>query len=136
MNARRRLPIGRVVFVWLLSAATLLVLSALLDSVDVKDFGAALVAAALIGLLNAFVWPLLIRLALPVTVLTLGLGAVILNGLLILVAAAIQPGLHVSSVLGGAAVAMGLTLVNTAVTSLLAIDDDGFRYRNVVRLQE
>jgi uncharacterized membrane protein YvlD (DUF360 family) len=134
-SRRRRLPILRVVFVWLLTAATLLLLSALLSSVQVKDFGAALAAAALIGLLNAFVWPLIIRFALPLTVLTLGLGVVILNGGLILAVAQIQPGLEVKSLLGGIAVALGVTVVNTAVTSLLAIDDDDFWYRNVIGRQ-
>jgi uncharacterized membrane protein YvlD (DUF360 family) len=136
MTSRRpQLPILRVVFVWLLTAATLLLLSALLGDVHVKDFAAALASAALIGLINAFVWPVVIRLALPLTVLTLGLGVVVLNGTLILAVAEIQPGLHVSSLFAGVVVALGLTVVNTAVTSLLAIDDDDFWYRNVVRRQ-
>jgi uncharacterized membrane protein YvlD (DUF360 family) len=130
-----RIPVLRVVFVWILTAATILLLSAVLSSVDVKDFGAALVSAALIGLLNAFVWPLVIRLALPLTVLTLGLGAVVLNGALILAVSELQPGLEVRSVLAGTVVALGVTVVNTAVTSLLAIDDDDFWYRHVVRRQ-
>jgi uncharacterized membrane protein YvlD (DUF360 family) len=132
-SRRRRLPILRIVFVWLLTAATLLVLSALLSDVHVKDFGTALAASALIGLINAFVWPVVIRLALPLTVLTLGLGVVLLNGALILAVSAIEPGLEVSTLLAGILVALGVTAVNTAVTSLLAIDDDDFWYRNVAR---
>ena len=130
---RPRIPILRVVFVWLLAGATLLALGGILSSVEVKDFAAALAAAALIGLLNAFVWPLLIRLALPLTVLTFGLAAIVLNGALVYAVSELQPGLEVESVLAGAAVALVLTVVNTAVTTLLAIDDDDFWYRNVVR---
>src|SRR2546423_12813036 len=89
--ARRRFPVLRVLFVLVLTAATLLVLSALLADVQVKNFGAALAAAAAIGLLNAFVWPVIIRFALPLTVLTLGLGVVILNGALVLAVSAVQP---------------------------------------------
>jgi uncharacterized membrane protein YvlD (DUF360 family) len=62
----------RVVLVWVITAAALMLLSALLAGFDVKDFAGALAAAALIGLINALVWPLVIRIALPFTVLTLG----------------------------------------------------------------
>jgi uncharacterized membrane protein YvlD (DUF360 family) len=133
MRSRRSRPLLRLLFTWLLTAATLFALGAILTDVNVKDFGAALVAAALIGLLNAFVWPLLMRLALPFTVLTLGLGAVVLNGALILLVAAIDQGFHIASLGAGIVVAFVLTVVNTAVTSLLAIDDDDFWYRNVVQ---
>jgi uncharacterized membrane protein YvlD (DUF360 family) len=130
-----RSSVLRVVVVWLLTAGTLLVLGDLLPGLDVEDGRVALVAAAAIGLLNAFVWPVMIRVALPFTVLTLGLGAVALNGALILAVAALDPGLHVRDLGTGIVVAVGITIVNTAVTSLLAIDDDGFWYRNVVKRQ-
>jgi uncharacterized membrane protein YvlD (DUF360 family) len=130
---RRRLPVGRILLVWVLTAATLLLLSQILAGVELNDFGSALLAAALLGLANAFVWPLIVRFALPVTVLTLGLGVIVLNGAMVLLVAKIEPGLHVSGLGPGIAVALGVTIVNTAVTSLLAIDDDDFWYRNVVR---
>src|SRR4051812_39408332 len=112
-----------------------MLLSALLPNVEVTSFRAALGAAALIGLLNALVWPLLIRFALPFTVLTLGLGALVLNGAVILVVSAISQGLVVSGLLSGIVVVIGLTVVNTLVTSLFGIDDDDFYYRNVIRRQ-
>ena len=132
-DRRRARPVLRVLVVWLTTAATLMLLSALLSGVDVKDFGAALLAAAIIGLINALVWPLVIRVALPLTVLTLGLGVLVLNGAVVLAAAALDQGVAVDSLGAGIAVAIVLTLVNTAVTSLLAIDDDDFYYRNVVK---
>ena len=67
--------------------------------------------------------------------LTLGLGAIVLNGALILAVGAIDPGIHVRDLGTGIVVALGITIVNMAVTSILAIDDDGFWYRNVVRRQ-
>jgi uncharacterized membrane protein YvlD (DUF360 family) len=123
----------RVVLVWGVTAAALMLLSALLAGFHVKDFGAALVAAALIGLINALVWPLVIRIALPFTVLTLGLGVLALNGAVVWVTSVIEPGMKVDSLGVGVIVALGLTVVNTVVTSLLAIDDDDFWYRNVVK---
>src|SRR5215210_5828745 len=125
--------IARMVAVWVITAAALMLLSALLADFELKDFEAALVGGALIGLTNALVWPLIIRVALPFTVLTLGLGVLVLNGAVIWGVSAIEPGMKVDSLFAGAVVAFGLTVVNTAVTSLLAIDDDDFWYRNVVK---
>jgi len=122
-----------VVVTWLTAAVTLMLLSALLSRVDVDSFLAALGSAALIGLINAFVWPAVIRLALPITVLTLGLGVLALNGAVVLAVAAIDTGLHVSGLAAAVVVAVCLTVVTTAVTSLLAIDDNDFFERNVVR---
>ena len=83
----RRAILLRVIAVWLITAATLVLLGALLPGVQVTSFEAALIAAALIGLFNALVWPLVVRLALPFTVLTLGLGVLVLNGAVILAVA-------------------------------------------------
>src|SRR5215203_6194442 len=111
--AGRRTVLLRVFAVWIITAATLMLLSVLLPGVEVESFGAALVAAALIGLFNALVWPLLIRLALPITVLTLGVVV-------------FRPCFAVSGLLDGVVVVIGLTVMNTLVTSLLGIDDDDF----------
>jgi uncharacterized membrane protein YvlD (DUF360 family) len=110
-----------------------MLLSALLAGFDVKDIGVALTSAAAIGLINALVWPLVIRVALPLTVLTLGLGALALNGAVVLGVSELEPGMEVRGLGVGVVVALGLTVANTLVTSLLAVDDDDFWYRNVVK---
>src|SRR3954447_14563051 len=132
---RRRVgrPVVRVVVVWLGTAGALLLASVVFAGVDVKDFAAALGAAALIGLVNALVWPLAIRVLLPVTVLTLGLGVLVLNGGVVLLVSATDAGLEVNGLGAAIAVAILLTVVTTAVTAVLAIDDDAFYYRNVVK---
>ena len=126
--------VARVVVVWLLTAAALHLLSAILPgfTIDGGD-GSALLAAALIGLINALVWPTLIRVALPFTVLTLGLGVLALNGAVVLAVSQIEPGMHVEDLGTGIAVAIGVTVINTLATALLAIDDDDFYYRNVLK---
>ena len=123
----------RIAVSWLITGAGLVLLNAVLRGFNVDGPLAALAAAALIGLANALIWPLLIRIALPFTVLTLGLGAMILNGAIVLGVAAVDSGIHVDDLASGVAVAIGLTLINTLVTSLLAIDDEDFFYRYVVR---
>jgi uncharacterized membrane protein YvlD (DUF360 family) len=128
-----RRAVMRVIAVWILTAAALLLLGAIMERFDVGGDGAALVAAAAIGLLNALVWPIAIRIALPFTVLTLGLGVLVLNGAVVLVVSELDPGIHLDGLGAGIVVAIGITLVNSLATSLLAIDDDDFFYRNVVR---
>jgi uncharacterized membrane protein YvlD (DUF360 family) len=127
--------ITRIVVVWLLTAGTLLLLSAILAGFHVTNWAAALATAAFIGLANALVWPLIIRIALPFTVLTLGLGALFLNGVVVAAAAALDPGVTIDGLLDGVLVAIGLTAVNTLFTTLFAIDDEDFWYSHAVRRQ-
>jgi len=127
--------IWRVALVLLLEALTLLALSALLDGFVLEGARSALAAAAMIGVLNALVWPALSRLALPLTVLTLGLAGLILNGLLVTFAIDLLPDAQIGGVGQGVVVTIVLAAVTSAVFSLLAIDEDDAWYRQVVRRQ-
>jgi uncharacterized membrane protein YvlD (DUF360 family) len=95
----------------------------------------ALGAAALIGLLNALVWPALARLALPLTVLTLGFAALALNGVLVAFAIDLLPGAEVATLWEGIVITVLLAGLTAAVYALLAIDEDEAWHRNVVRRQ-
>ena len=127
--------IRRGLLVLLLDAGILLLLSELLDGFVLDGAAAALGAAVAIGLLNALVWPVLARLTLPLTVMTLGIAALLLNGLLVTVAVNLIPGAEVSHVFDGVVITIVLTAFTAAVYSLLAIDEDDAWYRNVVRRQ-
>lgn len=81
---------------WLLLAAALLLVAHLYPGVKVSSFGAALVAALVLGLLNTLVRPLLVLLTLPVTVLTLGLFLFVINALMFWAAASLLSGLEVT----------------------------------------
>ncbi|MDR2128890.1 MAG: phage holin family protein [Burkholderiaceae bacterium] len=80
---------------WLLSAAALSVVAWLYGGVVVSSFGAAMIAALVIGLLNASVRPVLVVLTLPVTVLTLGLFLFVINALLFWAASGLLSGFQV-----------------------------------------
>jgi len=86
----------RLLVVWLINAVALLAVSYLMPSVQVASFGAALVAALVLGLVNAFIRPVLVILTLPVTLLTLGLFIFVLNGLLFLGVANLLEGFYVA----------------------------------------
>ena len=74
---------------WLVSATALMITAYLVPGFRVKNFGAALIAAAVIGLANLTVWPLLIFLTLPINILTLGLFTFVVNGIVLKLCAAI-----------------------------------------------
>jgi uncharacterized membrane protein YvlD (DUF360 family) len=124
----------RVLSTWLITALAVEGLALIIPGLHVHGFGAALAAAAVIGLINALVWPVLTLLALPIGVITIGLSGLVLNGLVVTASARLLPGFGVDSLWSGIGLAIGLTLINTLVTALLGIDDDDFYYRNVVRL--
>jgi uncharacterized membrane protein YvlD (DUF360 family) len=125
----------RGLVVLLLDWGALLVLGAVLPDFDVHGPSGAFVTAVIAAALNALVWPTLSRLALPLSVLTLGGAALVLNGGLVALAAAISPGASIDGWFAGVVVAVGMTVITTATSALLAIDDDETWQRNVLRRQ-
>jgi uncharacterized membrane protein YvlD (DUF360 family) len=121
--------------VLLVDAAVLLLLSTLLGDFTLKGPGAALGTAALVGVLNALVWPLLARFALPLSVMTLGLGALALNAALVVFAIDLVPGASITGFWAGLWVTVLMAALTTVLSALLAIDEDESWYRNVVRRQ-
>jgi putative membrane protein len=87
---------------WLITALSLLVISALRLGIEIKGFGTAIVAALVLGVLNAVVRPILGFLALPITLLTLGLFALVLNALMIMLMAAVVRGVRLLNGFWGA----------------------------------
>ena len=93
---RRRYPREmKIVVRWLLLAAALLLVANVYSGVVVASFGAALIAALVLGLLNTLLRPLLVLLTFPVTVITLGLFLFIINALMFYFAASLLGGFNV-----------------------------------------
>jgi len=80
---------------WFLLAVALALTAWLLPGVHVDSVGALVVAALVLGFLNAVLRPVLVLLTLPLTLLTLGLFYLILNAILFALAATLVPGFHV-----------------------------------------
>ncbi len=74
---------------WLMSALSVMILAWLLPGIHVSGFGGALLAALVIGLVNGLVKPFLQLITLPITILTLGLFWLILNGICLALADAL-----------------------------------------------
>lgn len=80
---------------WLLSAVALLIVSQLVPGFVVRGLGPALVAALVIGLLNATLGLLLKIVTFPLSILTFGLFLLVINGLMILLASSVVRGFYV-----------------------------------------
>lgn len=87
----------RIIAQWIVVSLVILATPYLVTGVTVDSFGAALAAAAVLGILNAVVKPVLFFLTLPITVVTLGLFYLVLNAFLFQWAGAIVSGLHVAT---------------------------------------
>ena len=86
----------KLILNWILSAVALLAVAHLYAGVTVTSFVSALIAAAVLGLLNAVLRPILVLLTLPVTVITLGLFLFVINALMFWAAASLLTGFAVS----------------------------------------
>ena len=126
-------PVVRILIIWVIQTIALLVMTWLMDSVEVDSLGTAVVVAAVIGLLNAFLWPLLTRILVPFAVLTLGIASLLLNGLMVWLASLLVPGFTLVNFWSAFWLALGMSLINVVLSSLLTIDDDGAWYRNTVK---
>ena len=97
----------------LLGGLSVLITSYLLPGVNVDDFLTGIVIAALIALLNITVKPILVILTIPITIVTLGLFLIVINALLILIAAKIVPGFTVDGFWWAVLFGLILGLINS-----------------------
>jgi uncharacterized membrane protein YvlD (DUF360 family) len=115
---------GAVVTV--LTAVTLWILAAVLDDFSIERPRDALLAGLVVGLVGAVVWPALAFVVVPISVLTLGLGAIVLEALVVGVVLDALPGVHLEGFWTALVIAVGLAAVTTIVSSALALDDDAW----------
>lgn len=97
---------------WVISGVAIVISAYLLPGIHLSGFKAALLTALVLGLINAFIKPVLSLLTLPLTILTLGLFSLVLNALLIMLVTKIVPGFQIQGFLWAVAFSVVLTLVN------------------------
>lgn len=81
---------------WVINSLALVLVSQVIKGIEVDHLFAAFVAAAVLGVINAVLRPILLLLTLPITILTLGLFALVINGLMLYIAGSVVEGFHVS----------------------------------------
>ncbi len=72
----------KLILRWILNAVALMLIPEVIAGIRVDSYSAALISAVLLGFVNAILRPLLLLITLPITVLTLGLFALVINGLM------------------------------------------------------
>jgi len=116
----------------IISTIAVLVADLLLRGVSLGDMSqtngllTALLVAAVLGLLNALLKPILVLLTLPVTLVTLGLFLLVINAVIVLLAAKLVQGFHVDSFWW----ALGFSLLLSMITSVLSAFDGGGKRRD------
>jgi putative membrane protein len=86
----------KLILRWALNSFALFFVMKLISGIHIDRFQDLLLATLVIGLLNVFLKPIIVLLTLPVTVLTLGLFTLVINGLIFYLAAHLVPGFHVT----------------------------------------
>ena len=115
----------RLLLGWAINAAALFLLPYLVPAVQIKSFVTALVVALVIGLLNTFIRPVLFVLTLPITILTLGLFTLVLNGLMFWIASRFIEGFNVGGFWWAVLAALIYSIISWANRSLLLDKDPG-----------
>lgn len=101
-----------LLLVWLINAFAVYVTASLLGGIYIKNFWAAIIVALVLGLINAIVKPVLVFFSFPFIIVTLGLFLLIINALMLLLAATLVDGFAVSS--------FGWAILGSLVISLVS----------------
>jgi putative membrane protein len=126
--------IARIFAMWAITALALIIIAHYFPHrLYIEYISTALVAAAVIGLLNALIWPIFIRVALPIAIYTFGLFILILNGIIIYIASAFVPGFYIPSVGSAILVTLGVTAITTICAGILSIDQDDDWWSRIVQ---
>ncbi|MEG3225197.1 MAG: hypothetical protein BME94_06690 [Methanobacteriales archaeon Met13] len=124
--------LGRTLVIWFGGFLGFILIDYLSVGLNLDSWYTAFIAAGTVGLLNALLWPVMSRFLLPFMVFTVGIGALLLNGLLLWVASNIMT----SFTIGGPALILtpiAMAAFTTLLSAALTIDDDATYYRNVIR---
>ena len=104
---------------WLLNALALLAVAYLVPDIHVSNFMSALIAAAVIGLANMLIKPILLILTLPVTIITLGLFIFVINGILFWLVGYFLQGFDVKTITAGIIGAIVYSVISWILSAVL-----------------
>ena len=108
-----------LLFRWIINAVALLIVANVVPGFGVDTFYSALIAALVLGLVNALIRPLLFILTLPVTILTLGLFTFVINALMILLVSTIVKGFAVDGFVPALLAALFLWVISLGTNWLI-----------------
>jgi putative membrane protein len=112
----------KLVIAWLLNALALLAVAYFVPGIHVATFPAALIVALVIALVNMLIRPILVILTLPITILTLGLFILVINGILFYAIAYVLSGFDVQTLGAGIIGALAYSVISWILNALLIKD--------------
>lgn len=114
----------RLLLHWLLSAIALLVVAHVVPGFIISGFVVALIASVVIGFINGTLGWLIKIITLPFTIITFGLFLLVVNALMLLLAAALLPGFRIEGFWPALWGGLVLSLLNMVIRALLKKDDE------------
>jgi len=114
----------KLILSWLLNALALLTVAYFVPDIHISGLGIALIAAVVIGLVNVLIRPILVILTLPVTILTLGLFILVINGALFWAVGHFLQGFSVLTFKAGIIGALAYSVISWLLSALLISKKD------------
>lgn len=115
-------PVPAFLVFWGVNALSLWVADELFAGIAFDSAQALFISALLLGLVNAFVKPVLLVLTLPITVVSFGLFILVVNALMLLLVAWAVPGFHVAGFWSGALIALFVSILSFLVNRALGVN--------------
>lgn len=104
---------------WIINSIALLVTAYFFSGIHISGFASALMAALVLGIVNAIIRPIFILFTLPLNLLTLGLFTLVINGIMLKLAAALVSGFYVQGIFSAIIGAIFLSLISSIMSSIV-----------------
>ena len=86
---------------WILFAVLMMVIANVIPGISILNFSTAMIVVVVISLINIFIKPIISFISMPINIMTFGIFSLIINTLLLLLAAKISPGFTIDNFLHG-----------------------------------
>lgn len=105
---------------WLFNAIAIYLTTRIIQGLQIPDFTTALIAALVLGIVNAFIRPIVLLLTLPINLLTLGLFTLIVNTLMLYLVAAVVRSFVITSFSSALIGALLIAIISTLLSHIFA----------------
>ncbi|MBM3162552.1 MAG: phage holin family protein [Chlorobi bacterium] len=111
----------RIAILWLINALAVFATAHLLGGIHIRNFGAAIVVALVLGFVNTVLKPIMVFFSIPFIVLTLGLFLLVINALMLQLSAALVEGFSVDGFWWAVAGSVAISFISWVLSSLLTL---------------
>lgn len=113
----------RIIIIWIFESLSLLLLDELSSDISINDAVESFFFVVIIGLINALLWPMILRLLSSLHVILFFIGTILLNGLMVVFASDFLDGIIIAGIDEGLLVTFWLTALNFILSGLLSLND-------------